>query len=69
MTFISLGVLALGGGGILFYYNLEKEKRSERVASKVTTTGKAALGGPWSWWIRTAFLARCLLSGQYTLLY
>ena len=31
------------------YYQIEKEQRSERVSSaKVITTGKAALGGPWS---------------------
>ena len=47
MTFASLGLMLAIGGGLTFYYQLEKEKRAERVASETVTTGKAALGGPW----------------------
>ena len=70
VTFASLGLLGLAGGGILFYYNLEKEKRSERVASKVTTVGKAELGGPWVL-VDQDGIPRTDASyrGQYTLLY
>lgn len=39
--------MAVAGAGLAFYYNLEKEKRAERVTSETVTTGKAALGGPW----------------------
>ena len=38
--------MAFVGGNILFYYQLEKEKKMQQVASTVTTTGKPALGGP-----------------------
>ena len=48
MTFLSLGLMAIAGGGLLTYYQIEKENRAKRVASDITTTGKAALGGPWS---------------------
>jgi protein SCO1 len=47
VTMLSLGLASISLGGILWYYKLEKEKKTERVASQVTTTGKAALGGPW----------------------
>jgi len=40
-----MGVL---GSGLLFYYNIEKEKKAERVASEVISVGKPDLGGPWS---------------------
>jgi len=48
MTYISLGLFTLVGGGLLFYYQLEKEKITQKVASDVTTSGKAALGGTWT---------------------
>ncbi len=70
VTFLSLGVLALAAGGILFYYNIEKEKRSEQVASKVTTTGKAALGGPWVLVDQDGIpRTDASFKGKYTLLY
>lgn len=70
VTFLSLGVLALAAGGVLFYYNIEKEKRSEQVASKVTTTGKAALGGPWVLVDENGIpRTDASFKGQYTLLY
>ena len=47
VTFMSLGLTAAVVGGLTFYYQLEKEKRVERVASETVTTGKASLGGPW----------------------
>lgn len=48
ITFTSLTLMAVVGGGITIYYQLEKEKRAQKVASEITTTGKASLGGPWS---------------------
>lgn len=70
VTYASLALAGVAAFGILFYYNLEKEKRSERVASKVTTTGKAALGGPWVL-VDQDGIPRTDASykGQYTLLY
>lgn len=47
VTYTSLALMALIGGGILVYYNTQKEENLKKVASKVTTVGKAALGGPW----------------------
>lgn len=32
----------------MFYYQIEKEKKVQRSAKEIKTTGKAALGGPWS---------------------
>ena len=47
VTYATLTLMALAAGGITFYYQLEKEKKAQRVASDTVTTGKAALGGPW----------------------
>ena len=70
VTFLSLGLLGIAAGGVLFYYNIEKEKRGERVASKVTTTGKAALGGPWVLVDENGIpRTDASFKGQYTLLY
>ena len=49
ISYFGLGLAALVGCGLIAYYNVEKEKRVERVMSKnVVTTGKPSLGGPWS---------------------
>jgi protein SCO1/2 len=47
ITFASLAVTCAMGLGITTYYQLEKEKKVQQVASAITTTGKPALGGPW----------------------
>ena len=48
ITFVGLGLMVALGGGLMFYYNLEKENKTQKVASDVTSVGKAALGGvPW----------------------
>ena len=49
VTYFSLGLTALVAGGALVYYNIEKDRRVEKIRNTpVVTTGKAALGGPWS---------------------
>jgi protein SCO1/2 len=47
VTYATLSLFALAAGGVTFYYQVEKEKKAQRVASETVTTGKAALGGPW----------------------
>ena len=44
---VVLVIQAAVGGLIIFYYDLEKEKKIKQVAKEVKTVGKAALGGPW----------------------
>lgn len=46
VTYTSLALMAFIGGGVLIYYNTQKEEKLKKVASNVTTVGKAALGGP-----------------------
>lgn len=49
ITYFSLALTGLVGASIVAYYSIEKEKRDDRVTSKaVVSTGKPALGGPWS---------------------
>jgi protein SCO1/2 len=45
---MSLFLIAVVGSGAMFYYQIEKEKKVQRAAKEIKTTGKAALGGPWS---------------------
>jgi hypothetical protein len=47
VTFGGLAVLALGGIAAWFWHYVEKEEKIKKVSSKVTVTGKPALGGPW----------------------
>jgi protein SCO1 len=47
VTYLSLGIAAISGGAVLFYYTSEKEKKTQKVASAVVNVGKPALGGPW----------------------
>ena len=48
VTYMSLFLIAIIGGGGMFYYQIEKEKKLQRAVKEIKTTGKAALGGPWS---------------------
>jgi hypothetical protein len=47
VTFGGLAILAVGGVAAWFWHYVEKEEKIKEVASKVSTTGKPALGGPW----------------------
>lgn len=70
MTFASLAITAAAGAGLLTYYQLEKEKKINMVASEVVSTGKAALGGPWVLVNEDGVpKTDACYRGQYTLLY
>ena len=71
ITVFSLGIMAAAGAGLAFYYNLEKEKRAERVTTAETvTTGKASLGGPWVLVDHDGRpVTNACYKGQFTLLY
>ena len=47
ITYLSLGIAGAALGAILMFYKSEKEKKTQRTASVIKTTGKAAMGGPW----------------------
>ena len=44
VTYASLALMTIVGGGLIAYYQYEKEKKVERVASEITTVGKPSLG-------------------------
>lgn len=47
VTFLSLALTGAVAGGMLLYYEIEKEEKMKQVTKNVQTTGKPALGGPW----------------------
>jgi protein SCO1/2 len=48
VTFASVVFLGLCGGGLIYYFENEKQAKTEKVTTDVKTTGKPALGGvPW----------------------
>ena len=47
VTYLGLSLMLAAGGGVLYFYNSEKEKKIQQLTKTVTTTGKASLGGPW----------------------
>lgn len=47
VTFASLLLTGLAAGGMLVYYNIEKDEQMKQVSKNVETVGKPALGGPW----------------------
>ena len=47
VTMLSLALAGICSAGILLYYNTEKDTKLNKVTDKVTSTGKALLGGPW----------------------
>lgn len=49
MNWISVGLLAVSGIGLVAYYNYEKSKLAQRrEESKSQSYGKPLVGGPWS---------------------
>lgn len=49
VTWLSLALVALAGGGLVFYVrNLKEEKELEKEKAKKRSIGKVALGGPFS---------------------
>lgn len=47
VTFITLGLTGIACGVLLFYYNIEKDRMTQKLTREVNTIGKPALGGPW----------------------
>ena len=43
VTYATLGVTVLVGAGLLVYYNIEKEKKADKVAGEITTTGMSII--------------------------
>mmetsp|Transcript_20602 Transcript_20602/g.26697 ORF Transcript_20602/g.26697 Transcript_20602/m.26697 type:complete len:284 (+) Transcript_20602:43-894(+) len=48
VTFASLGLMALAGLTLGYYYNTEKQRKKEQAVSQVRSVGKPALGGSWT---------------------
>lgn len=48
VTWTSLGLAVVIGGGLVAYYQYEKERRTTQAMSKVVSYGKPSLGGPFT---------------------
>lgn len=44
----SLFLVGIAAASVVAYYNIERERRLESAMGKVVSTGKPAIGGPWS---------------------
>ncbi|OQR89343.1 SCO1 family protein [Achlya hypogyna] len=48
ISWASMALAGAIGGGVLVYYKNEKDRLQTQTTGKVTTVGKALLGGPWT---------------------
>ncbi|EQC27550.1 hypothetical protein SDRG_14607 [Saprolegnia diclina VS20] len=48
VSWASMALAGVIGGGVLMYYKNEKDRLQTQTTGKVTTVGKALLGGPWT---------------------
>ena len=48
VTWASLALTGVVGGGLVVYYQTEKDRRQHLVTTKQKTVGKPSLGGPWT---------------------
>mmetsp|Transcript_16274 Transcript_16274/g.34369 ORF Transcript_16274/g.34369 Transcript_16274/m.34369 type:complete len:312 (-) Transcript_16274:46-981(-) len=48
VTWPALGLVAIASASAVAYYKIERERRLENAMGKVVSTGKPAIGGPWS---------------------
>jgi protein SCO1/2 len=46
VSYISLGFTVATGGGLLYWYTREKDKKLAKLATKSVVVGNAAIGGP-----------------------
>eukprot|EP00560_Eucampia_antarctica_P008873 CAMPEP_0197822986 /NCGR_PEP_ID=MMETSP1437-20131217/298_1 /TAXON_ID=49252 ORGANISM="Eucampia antarctica, Strain CCMP1452" /NCGR_SAMPLE_ID=MMETSP1437 /ASSEMBLY_ACC=CAM_ASM_001096 /LENGTH=303 /DNA_ID=CAMNT_0043421907 /DNA_START=139 /DNA_END=1050 /DNA_ORIENTATION=- len=44
----ALGLVAVAAASAVAYYKIERERRLEQAMGKIVSTGKPAIGGPWS---------------------
>lgn len=71
VTWTSLGLSGAAGAAVLAYYEYERARKRREVLTKVTTTGKPDLGGPWAL-VRArdgALVTNESYAGKHTLLY
>lgn len=47
VTFASLTLTAIVAGGLVVYFNVQKEEKIKQVTKSTVSVGKPALGGPW----------------------
>eukprot|EP01082_Thalassiosira_pseudonana_P000834 g1327.t1.1.5e174189 g1327 g1327.t1 contig10:1867753-1869198(-) len=48
VTWPALGLVAIAAASAVAYYKIERERRLENAMGKIVSTGKPAIGGPWS---------------------
>lgn len=48
VSWAAFGVIAVASASAVGYFQVERERRLERAMGKVVSTGKPAIGGPWS---------------------
>lgn len=48
VTWPALGLVAIAAASAVSYYKIERERRLENAMGKIVSTGKPAIGGPWS---------------------
>mmetsp|Transcript_16620 Transcript_16620/g.33660 ORF Transcript_16620/g.33660 Transcript_16620/m.33660 type:complete len:328 (-) Transcript_16620:1434-2417(-) len=48
VTWPALGLVAVVAASAVAYYKIERERRLENAMGKIVSTGKPAIGGPWS---------------------
>merc|ERR1719221_453475 len=48
VTWPALGLVAIVAASAVAYYKIERERRLENAMGKIVSTGKPAIGGPWS---------------------
>ena len=48
VSWASLGLVLLAGGGVLAYYSVSRREKKAAAAARVEAFGRPALGGPWS---------------------
>mmetsp|Transcript_22808 Transcript_22808/g.32165 ORF Transcript_22808/g.32165 Transcript_22808/m.32165 type:complete len:281 (+) Transcript_22808:236-1078(+) len=48
VSWAGLGLVAVAAASAVSYYKIERERRLENAMGKIVSTGKPAIGGPWS---------------------
>mmetsp|Transcript_11893 Transcript_11893/g.17166 ORF Transcript_11893/g.17166 Transcript_11893/m.17166 type:complete len:278 (+) Transcript_11893:54-887(+) len=71
VSWTNLGAVAVVSAAAVAYFKIQRERRLEEAVGKIVTTGKPAIGGPWTLIdsIDRKLVSEKSFAGKYTILY
>mmetsp|Transcript_42434 Transcript_42434/g.49589 ORF Transcript_42434/g.49589 Transcript_42434/m.49589 type:complete len:302 (-) Transcript_42434:400-1305(-) len=70
VSWVNLGLIGVASAAAVAYYRIQRERRIEEAMGKIVTTGKPAIGAPWTLVdLKGNLVSEQTFAGKFTLLY